>query len=187
VKQTAAILLIAMLLFNWIGFRLFTTYLSYKADLVLEAQLDDEHYNEAHLVSIKVPLQQLAYYNGSKYFERVEGQIEIGGTIYKFVKRRLYNDSIELLCIPDHSAMQIASAKDEFFKLVNDLQSEMHPKKTDAHKNASKSFFLDQYALQEQFSLVIHHVNPSRGIFLQPGHLLSSFAFRDEQPPDLPC
>lgn len=90
-----------------------------KASRRLEAQLDRRHYDESQLISIKVPVTHLSYYNNSAVFERVDGQIEINGIPYQYVKRRIYNDSLELLCIPNQTALKLRASGDDYFKLVN--------------------------------------------------------------------
>jgi hypothetical protein len=123
-----------------------------RANTDLEAQLDDNQYDESQLISIKVPAAHLTYYSSSDRFERVDGQVEINGVQFKYVKRRLYNDSVELLCIPNQAAMRLQSAKDEFFKLVNDLQHQGQ-KKADSHPGSSKNFALDYYTVSDLFKV----------------------------------
>jgi hypothetical protein len=82
-----------------------------KADRELETRLDENRYDESQLISIKVPVTHLSYYNTSDQFERVDGNIEVGGVQYKYVKRRIFNDSLEVLCIPNHTAMQLQAMK----------------------------------------------------------------------------
>jgi len=151
VKRVAAILLLVILFFNWLGYRFLTSLLEDKANTNLESRLDDNNYNESELVSIKIPTQHLAYYNNSKTFERVDGEIEISGIQYKYVKKRLYNDSLEYLCIPNNDVNKLRTARDEFFKLVNDLQLNGQGKKSSSHSNNSKNFIADydfeEYAL----------------------------------------
>ena len=113
-----------ILFFNWYGYQLLSTYLQDKAGRRLEASLDKNSYDEAQLISVKVPITTLSYYNSNNRFERVDGQVEIGGVQYKYVKRRLFKDSLELLCIPDQARMGLQSAKNEFFRQVNDLQQQ---------------------------------------------------------------
>jgi len=133
-KRIAAILLMGILCFNWYGYRLLTSWLEGKADRQLEASLDEDRYDESQLISIKVPSSHLSYYNSSAQFERVDGQIEVGGVQYKYVKRRLFNDSLEMLCIPNHTAMGLQTARNEFFQLVNDVQQHNgQSKKSDSH------------------------------------------------------
>jgi hypothetical protein len=127
-KRIAAILLLSVLLFNWIGYRLLTAWWEDGAAARLEASLDNDRYDPALLVLLRISADALPYSNPSAQFQRSYGFIEIGPTRYRTVKRRLYNDSIEFLCIPDGAANELRSAKDEFFRLVNDLQKSGHPK-----------------------------------------------------------
>ena len=132
-KKTAAIMVLGILLFNWCGYQVLTAYLENRANAQLQTKLDSNNYKESELISVKVPVQNLSYYNSSTQFERVEGQIEIHGLQYSYVKRRLFNDSIEMLCIPNRSAIHLKNAKNDFFKLVNDIQRPGQDKKADSH------------------------------------------------------
>lgn len=127
-KRIAAILLLSVLLFNWVGYRLLTAYWQERAAARLDATLDKDQYDPSQLILLRVSADALPYSNTSEKFERSNGYIEIGATRYRTVKRRLYNDSIELLCIPDGAANQLKLAKDNFFQLVNDLQKSGHSK-----------------------------------------------------------
>lgn len=139
-KRVAAILLMGILFFSWYGYRILSSWLEDTANRQLEARLDEDRYDESQLISIKVPSSHLAYYNSSTQFERVDGQIEVAGVLYKYVKRRLFNDSLELLCIPNHAAMNLQSARNEFFQLVNDIQQHNgQSKKSDSHINKNFS------------------------------------------------
>jgi hypothetical protein len=120
-KRLASILLLSMLLFNWVGYRLLSHYLESEANTELEARLDKSEYNEADLIEIKVPLS-LPYNTDWKDFERVDGEIEIEGVHYKFVKRKIVDGQLVLMCLPNDTKMHLQNARDDFFRLVNDLQ-----------------------------------------------------------------
>jgi hypothetical protein len=157
-----------------------------RADRQLEANLDANNYDESQLISFKVPTTHLSYYNSSDRFERVDGQIEIGGVQYKYVKRRLFNDSVELLCIPNRGAMNIQTAKNDFFKLVNDLQHNGQGKKTDPHSGSSKSLFSECYTTIKPFTASFMNFT---GLHKASGYaiidaLASSHSSPAEQPPD---
>jgi hypothetical protein len=121
VKRAASILLLLIFLFNWFGYRLLSDYLQHRADTRLEAQLDQQQYNEASLIEIRVPLN-MPYQSISSGFERYDGEIEYNGIHYKYVKRKVENGELVLLCLPNENRMRLQNARDEFFKLVNDLQ-----------------------------------------------------------------
>jgi hypothetical protein len=120
-KKSAAILLLGILLFNGWGYRLLTSYMESRANRQLEAKLDDGQYDESQLISIRIPATSLSYYNNSFQYERVHGEIDIRGIRYEYCKRRILNDSIEFLCIPNQGAMKMQTARDDFFQLMNDL------------------------------------------------------------------
>jgi hypothetical protein len=134
VKQTASILLLGMLLFNWGGYRLFTSYLENRADARLEANLNANNYNESDLISIKVATD-LSDYASSESYERVDGEINIKGISYKYVKRRLYNDSIEFLCIPNMVKTEVQRAGNDFYRLTNDMANDNNSSKKSTGNN----------------------------------------------------
>jgi hypothetical protein len=127
-KKIAAILLLSVLLFNWIGYRLLSAYWEDHAASRLQASLDQEQFDPAETITLRISADALPYSTASVRFERSEGIIEVGAVRYRTVKRRLYNDSIEFLCIPDGPANKLRAARNDFFSLVNDLQKTGHSK-----------------------------------------------------------
>lgn len=81
---------------------------------MVETQLDENHYDTSTLLDIKVPIRHLAYFNPSAKFSRVDGVIKIDGRCYRYVKRRLLPDSLELLCIPDIAGTKMQQARNDF-------------------------------------------------------------------------
>ena len=132
-KRLAAILLVGVLFFNWYGYQLLSNYWQDRAERRLEASFDQNNYDESALISFKIPITSLAYYNNSYGYERMDGQIEIGGVRYQYVKRRIYGDSLEVLCLPNMTSMKLRTASNEFFRQVNDLQQQNQGKKNTTH------------------------------------------------------
>ncbi len=120
------------------GYHLVADYFSQQADLQMQAQLNDNQYSEAELISIKVPATLPPYTESSAVFEHMEGSIDIKGVNYRYVKRRFLNDTLELLCIPNMQKISINNARDEFFKLANDFVSYTGAKKTSSHHHEIK-------------------------------------------------
>jgi hypothetical protein len=100
--------------------------------------LDNNEYKDSDLISIKIPVSYLPYYNNSSTFERIDGQVEIQGLQYNYVKRRIYNDSLELLCIPNQAAMNYKAVNDEFFRFLYDLQHMGKGRPNHSRHHASK-------------------------------------------------
>jgi hypothetical protein len=175
-KRAAAILLLIIFLFNWFGYRLLSDYLQHRADTQLEAQLDQQQYNEASLIEIRVPLN-MPYQSISSHFERYDGQIEFNGIHYKYVKRKVENGELVLLCLPNENRMRLQSARDEFFKLVNDLQQNSQNKNTPASsfKNPVTEYWEQQNNWQvEALATQLHqytgytNVIPSSPLLITP-------------------
>lgn len=183
-KRLAAILLVSVLLFNWFGYRILSDIIERNADLALEQRLDNSDYDESQLIEIKVPIQ-LPYQTNWKEFERVDGEIEVNGIHYKYVKRTVYNDSLILLCLPHESKMKLQSARDEFFKLVNDLQHPSQNKNSDKGNSVSaKNPITEYYSSQNNWMIPkLTALFFKCSIEHSPG-LASGFIVSAEQPPE---
>jgi hypothetical protein len=120
-------------------------WLEQKHESKIEAQIDENNYDESSLVSIKTAFSiPYAYLNKSDKFERWKGEIEINGIEYKYVKRRFFKDSIELLCIPNMMATKLKEAKQDFYRISNDLQSDNNRKQDQSKVPAFKNL-LSEY------------------------------------------
>ncbi|HYC28880.1 MAG TPA: hypothetical protein VEB42_08690 [Chitinophagaceae bacterium] len=120
-KKLTVISLIALLVFNWYGYRLLINYYETKANTHLQAKLDRDQYDESSLIRIRVPLN-MPYISDWDHFEKFEGETEINGIHYKYVKRKVEKGELVLLCIPNQQKTNLQAAGQNFFKLVNDLQ-----------------------------------------------------------------
>jgi hypothetical protein len=182
-KRAASILLLGVLLFNWGGYRLFTSYLEYEADVRLTADLDQDNYDEADLISIKVA-NNLPYYTAnSATYERVDGEITIKGVPHKYVKRRMYNDSLELLCIPNIEKTGLQNAKDKFFLLANDLASDNHSSKKEGQSFLAKfsvQDFTEDHGFVWQYNATGLPVSWNTEVFAE---IRSAFLDRLDKPP----
>jgi hypothetical protein len=111
----------------------------------------------------------------------VEGTIEIDGLEYKYVKRRIYNDSLELLCYPNTAKQKLQSAKAHFFEITNEgPSSEQNKKSTSTIKNIVPDYcesFLD-YIFEKNSAVKIVYSTS----YLSPFSSLTRLVA--EQPPD---
>ena len=148
----------------------------------MELALDENEYSDSQLISIKQPTN-LPYYQNSKDFQRVDGEIEIGGILYKYVKSRIYNDSLELLCIPNTGKMKIQGAKDDFSKLASDFQQSNNKKKSSSD---SKSFQKSISDFEDQQSGIAFKLKPrSINYFTRNNFFVNNlFTKSAERPPD---
>ncbi|MDB5229971.1 MAG: hypothetical protein JWN76_776 [Chitinophagaceae bacterium] len=185
-KQIAAILFFSILAFNWFGYRIVINCFEQSNNQRVEAKLDSKDYKDAELISIKAPFSLPYFYNNNNpgKYERWSGEFEINGTTYKYVKRRFFKDSVELLCLPDYKATKLQSAKNIFFRFTNDIQQENQNKKSGhtlvykslndfCHQNEEWSFATNKIALLHYSFYVLKHTQ--------------SLADNKGQPPDYSC
>ncbi|HSB93904.1 MAG TPA: hypothetical protein VLC28_12345, partial [Flavitalea sp.] len=120
-KRVASILLLAILLFNWVGYRLMYDLIEHNANQELAGKIDRLEFSDEELVTIKVPLN-LPYQQNWEEFERYDGDVTLDGVHYKYVMRKVYNDSLVLKCLPNSTRQQLKKAESQYFQLVNDLE-----------------------------------------------------------------
>lgn len=113
--------MIALLFFNWYGYRIVIGMLAKDADRQLETRLDNNDYHESQLVEFRIPLN-IPYQPSESPFERCYGEIEIAGKYYTYVKRKIENGQLILKCITNNTKEQIKAAGNDYFKRINGLQ-----------------------------------------------------------------
>ena len=119
-RKSASIILVLILLFNMIGYRAWFYYAEKKADAAMEARLDNDQYDENELVCLRIPLYD-PYQLEQKTFERINGEVSINGKTFKYVKRKVSDGNLILLCIADNHKTVLKKAKTEYGNGANDL------------------------------------------------------------------
>ena len=151
-KKIASILLLGILLFNWCGYRWVINLVQQDADIKLEAKLDRNEYDESQLIEIKVPVN-MPYQTDWAGFERYDGEIEVNGVHYKYVKRKVQDGQLVLKCIPNHTKQRLESAKDDLFKITNDLQQDNAAKKSGSSNSVPVKSLLSDYDNLQQLNI----------------------------------
>ncbi len=121
-KKIAAILLLFVFIFNFVGYKLLVAYKVANAKYNLEAAIDKNDFDNKDLIVIKKPTN-LPYYNNTNSYSRAYGEVEFNGITYHYVKTRIYNDTIELLCIPNAEKQILLQNTKEFAKANLDIRN----------------------------------------------------------------
>lgn len=182
-KKLAAILLLGIFVFNLFGYRLWVSYMVNTTDQSLETAFDKNNYNEDELIAVKKPIN-LPYYNNTKEFSRIDGEVEIDGVYYKYVKCRIYNDELEMLCLPNTQKTKLKQSKDDFYKAVADIQKNADGKSKSNSANTIKKMlgeFEEYAALHMNTTTKIISLNYSSSHNSSLGVLHKASV---EQPPD---
>ena len=128
-KKIVSILLLVILCFNIIGYKFVANYFEKKAITDMQTALYENKYNEAELVSFKTALNQ-PYVTNTDGYDYIDGEMDVNGTYYQYVKMRIYNDTLEVLCIPNYTKSNISEKKHELSKQLSDLANTKQSKKS---------------------------------------------------------
>ena len=182
-KKLASILLIILFLFNLVGYRIVYCYEQQQADNQLEASLNKDLYNEADLLTIKVPLS-LPYLVNNSSFERVDGEIKVNGKIYKYVKRRILEGQLVLLCLPDYNKMLLQSEARESYKTIADgIPNSKKP--GDSKSISFKNIFTDFNTSEINYTLNIFSNKICFESLNRPSRIITFPRTTPEQPPEV--
>jgi hypothetical protein len=118
-KRFTAILLVALILFNVMGFYGVLVALRYQNEQSFLGSLDNGHYNASQTRLIKIPLA-IPYAMEQQEYERVNGDFNFEGNHYRLVKQRLANDTLYVVCILDHGTNKLNQALTEYVKTFKD-------------------------------------------------------------------
>lgn len=128
-RKIIAIVFSGILLFSAGGYHPLISYLQQHADRNLESLLDEEVYDESHLVEIRVPLN-MPYQQRYTEYERHYGNIEINGHSYTYVKKKIEGDVAVFQCIPNETREQLKDMRYDLTRMNASLAT--------ADNNASK-------------------------------------------------
>ena len=143
-RKSVSIILLLILLFNMIGYKALFYYAEKRADASLEARLDKDLYEENDLVTVKIPLFN-PYQVEQNNFERINGEVNINGKIFKYVKRKVSDGNLILLCIADDHKNILKKAKSDYETAANDLPSNNKtPGRSGFQKNLNSSDYIYQ-------------------------------------------
>jgi hypothetical protein len=130
-KKAVSILLVLLLLFNSLGFYGLLRGLQYKNTLDLVKRLDNQQYSKDETITLKIPFA-IPYQLDSNGFERVDGEFQYQGEIYRLVEQKLERDTLFIVCIKDHASNRIQEALEDYVKTFTDKPSHA--------KNIAKTF-----------------------------------------------
>ena len=105
----------------------------------MQVSLDQNKYKESELVSFKIPLNQ-PYIINSDGYESLEGNMDYNGINYQFVKKKILNDTLEIVCIPNNTRTQIDNNKEDFTKQLADIVNTSTSKKSQGIQQLKFSF-----------------------------------------------
>ena len=180
-RTVLAILLLTIHVFALGGYRLVFDYFEEKADKSLIQKIDDHHYTEADLITIKIPLD-LPYISNRSTFERFDGIIKINGVFYNYVKRKLFNDTLTLQCIANYEKSKLQKENNQYGGFIC---SDLPPAPGRRASNSLLKFFFPVYNYKDGHNLIAPFFIQSSGhIVPDDDSLYSCFIPLPAQPPE---
>lgn len=159
-------------------------YVQQKADTHFEQKIDNKEYDVSALIEVRAPVN-LPYQTDWKEFERVSGEITINGMHYKYVERKLEAGEMIYKCIPDENKARLVNARENFFKLVNDLQTQSQHQSEKQPAPSYKTFSFDYCEELNNWSIhPLKHLSSTFNHTLS-ATTLSAFLNAVEQPPEV--
>lgn len=138
-----AISLLSVHVFNLVGYTFFFSLLQQQNAKQTVAYIDNKNYTDADLVLVKVPVQ-LPYSTNLADYERYDGEIEWGGVHYNYVKRKMANDTLYVLCLPNEHRTKLFNAEDKYSQQVNDAPGSKQKENGSTVKKATLPSEYDQ-------------------------------------------
>jgi hypothetical protein len=129
-------------------------------------------------------VMNMPYLAVNSEYERATGEITINSKVYTFVKRKIENGKLVLLCIPDQDKTNLRSAKNDFFKTANSLNHDNDTEKSS--KSGMVKAPLSEYEQLLTFSIESYKVLAIAFSTYEPiASLFSKYIDTPEQPPEL--
>ncbi len=119
VKKPLTLILLALFLLNVLGYYGVFVGLQVKSGQTMRDRFDAENYLAEQEVTIKVPIT-IPYASDSRGYERVDGEFEHKGQVYRLVKQKLQSDTLFIVCIKDNQAAKINQALADYVKTFTD-------------------------------------------------------------------
>ena len=132
----------------------------------LSTLLDMDSYAGSQAITIKLPL---ALSNGSDMdnYERVDGEFEYEGTLYRMVKQKFYKDTVYIVCYKDQTTMALKTVIKDYVKSFTD-------RSTDKAEHQGSAYFIKDYLVAVKTELtsgdpgvVIEHFFPYHNTYKQ--------------------
>ncbi len=122
-KKFLAIILFVIHLFNLGGYQILFNFIETESSLAIVERLDGGDFDENELIEVKIHYP-LPYAANQPSFERYNGEIEVGGVHYNYVKRKMINDTLIILCMPNSIKTELNAAKSDLIAGFNSIQTE---------------------------------------------------------------
>ena len=126
-KRVVSIAFGLMILLNTLGYYGIFLGLHYQNDQAMSRAFDSDNYDHLNTITLKVPVS-VPYMPDQPDFDRVDGQFEYNGELYRMVKQRYAKDTLTVVCVTDTEHKKIDLALADYVKTFTDKASDTKPR-----------------------------------------------------------
>lgn len=108
-----------MFLLNAVGLYGILLGLQFRFATEADKELDEDRYPSSEAITLQVPLA-IPYSLDEQDYQRVTGEFEHAGEVYRLVKQRLHRDTLYIVCIKDTKSKKINQALADYVKTFTD-------------------------------------------------------------------
>lgn len=118
-KKVVTIIVLIVFLFNAVGLYGILIGLQFRFASEANKELDENRYATSDAITFQVPLA-IPYSSDEQDFQRVTGEFEHAGEVYRLVKQKLHRDTLYIVCIKDAKSKKINQALADYVKTFTD-------------------------------------------------------------------
>jgi hypothetical protein len=122
-KRLFATVMLILFLLNVVGYYGIFVGLRHMNVQQLVQQLDENSFQESETTTFKIPIT-VPYYTDSRDFERVNGEFQHNGEVYRLVKQKLQKDTLHIVCVKDNQSKKINQVLEDYVKTFTDKPGE---------------------------------------------------------------
>jgi len=177
-RKGVALIMLFVFLLNVLGYYGVFVGLRLRNVQELVQKLDDNAYKASETATFKIPLT-VPYYTDSRDFERVDGEFEHDGEVYRLVKQKLFQDTLYIVCVKDQESKKINQVLADYVKTF-----------TDKPASAKQGTKTAPSLIKDYISFIVGVSNTSSGwevitnFSLSPENLIPTFAPSFIHPPE---
>lgn len=161
-KKLLSSICVILILLNVMGYYGIFLGLQYKNTQDLIRQFDAGIYDVKETETFKIPFKAPYAYN-SETFERVDGDFERDGEVYRIIKQRLFRDTFHIVYIKDKTGTALSKAISDYVKTFSEESSD------DTQKTGFALSFIKEY-FSKNLSM-LHHSKGSEQAVRKETHL----------------
>ena len=113
----------------------------------------------------------MPYITNWSNYERVDGEMEVNGIYYNYVKRKVYNDTLYLMCVPNKNKTRLSSARNEYAANTQDAPANQKNSGASLKKHPGASEYRQpvmQFSIAAPLMVIAPHHNRPASHIIHP-------------------